>query len=86
MNTTLYVSWMTPREALAFDRRVHNVQDHVTLGWTPYTIRVTRGALAETAFTNRRDFKRWLKQRKLRVAKLSSWGVGLRSGIIQEAA
>lgn len=82
---TYYVSWLTPREALDFDRRIHNVPDDVTLGWTPYTIRVTRGALPVTAFTNRRDFKRWLRQQGLRVASLGRRGTGLRFGTLEAA-
>lgn len=58
----LRVSWMTPKQAEAHTRLVYNVPSHVGLGWTPYTIIVqTRGCLAHTAFTNARDFRRWLK-------------------------
>jgi len=78
-----HVSWMTPKQAEKWTRRTHNVPDHVGLGWTPYTIYVTRGAISYRAFHKPAEFRAWLRANHLRAnlrGRFLGEGIGNRSG------
>jgi hypothetical protein len=62
-----HLTMLTRRGAERWTRLVHNVPEHVGLGWRPYTYLVTRGAVSQAAFHRGADVKRWLSARGLRV-------------------
>ena len=78
----LHVCLLTQRQANEHARRVHNVPEHVGLGWKPYTIIVTSyGGVACTAFHDLGRFRAWLG-RDHRVKLSGPIGGGIRSGRI----
>jgi hypothetical protein len=56
------LSFLIRTQAAAYEheRRAYNVPPGVGIGWTPYKILITDGAISYCAFHSVRDFRRWL--------------------------
>ena len=79
---TWHVTQLTPDAALEFERRSHNVDNNnVTLGWTPYTYRVTYGAVSQWACHTEQEFERYCRQNKFTL-DWSPWRNGIRSAAL----
>ncbi len=78
--TVYHVTWTGKKMAEEWDRRAHEIAPHIGLGWTPYTIRITKGAISEIAFHKARELRRWLNGRKLRLVR---YGQGIRIGTVK---
>ena len=74
---TWHVTQLTPEAALAHERRAYNVQNNVTLGWTPYNYRVTYGAVSQWACHTKEEFERYCRQNKFSL-DWSPWRDGIR--------
>lgn len=86
----MHVCMLTARGADQHARLCYSIPPTHGMGWTPYRIFVTRGAISCTAFVHVRDFRRWLGSAKLTLGKVSastqSWSRGIRSGYITMGA
>lgn len=64
-----HVTILGSKTAERHERMCIGISDkpEIGLGWKPYTVLVTDGAIAHRAFHGVRAFKQWLRGRKLRL-------------------
>lgn len=79
-----HVTQLTPEEAESFDRRAYGVTSPERLGWTPYTYRVTYGAVAQWAGHTAEEFARFLSTNRLAEPTWSAWNNGIRYATLIE--
>jgi hypothetical protein len=86
--TRKYPSWhlteMTPEAAMRHTRRVHDIPDHVGLGWTPYNLLATHGAVSQWACYTHDELTERLKRHGLKIEGWSPWSDGVRSTFLTE--
>jgi len=83
------VTIMTKRGAERWDRFAYHVPDDCGIGWKPYIIRVTKAAVAQTAFHSIADFRKWLRGRTLEGSRnkyRKEWPIALWTGVVKEVS